>query len=189
MQQVPQKVVNLRKLWDKKKQSFEYTQTQAAKELGWTQGAFSQYLNALTDLNDSAIIKLANFLDVDPQEIDPQFEDRAGVRWRRLPETTSLTTINPAPTGVKYFDQNILTSSQLIYADIDLPPIAERGSYLLVCHEKFVSMQSRLSRLPNDLWGMFKQHVDAPWELEPYVDIPAEIDNSLKRIVVATLWI
>jgi len=189
MDKLPQRVLNLRKLWDKKKHSFEYTQTTAAKELGWTQGAFSQYLNAITDLNDSAIIKLANFLDVDPLEIDPQFEERAGVRWRQLPFATSLTGINPVPAGIKYFDHRILTKSQLIYADIDFPPVAEKGSYLLVCHEKFIAMQSRLSNLKEDLWGVFKRHKEAPWELEPYLKIPLGIDKSLTRIVVATIWI
>lgn len=51
------------------------TQAQAAKELGWTQGAFSQYLNNITGLNPAAVIKLANFLGVDPKEIDPDINN------------------------------------------------------------------------------------------------------------------
>jgi transcriptional regulator with XRE-family HTH domain len=52
----------------------EFTQVTAAKDLGWTQGAISHYLNDLIELNPSAIIKFANFLDVDPREIDPEIE-------------------------------------------------------------------------------------------------------------------
>jgi transcriptional regulator with XRE-family HTH domain len=53
----------------------QVNQSQAARELGWTQGALSQYLNNITDLNAAAVIKLANFLDVSPTDIDPTVED------------------------------------------------------------------------------------------------------------------
>lgn len=62
---------NLRKIWDLKKSEIGITQTEAAKTLGWTQGALAQYLNNITELNAPAVIKLANFLGVDPREIDP----------------------------------------------------------------------------------------------------------------------
>ena len=62
---------NLRKIWDSRKSEIGITQTEAAKKLGWTQGALAQYLNNITELNPPAVIKLANFLGVDPQEIDP----------------------------------------------------------------------------------------------------------------------
>lgn len=186
---MPEPVANLRRLWEKKKQSFEYTQLKASQELGWTQGAFSQYLNNLTNLNDSAIIKLANFLDVDPKEIDPQFEDRAGVRWRKLPKATSISNVVTPPASTQYFDNDMIAKSQLIYVDVELPPIATTGSYLMVCNEKHVSMQSRLSNMDHDLWGIYKEFDDGPWHIAPYIEIPAEIDVSLKRIVICTLWI
>lgn len=68
---------NLRKIWDLKKSEIGITQTEAAKKLGWTQGALAQYLNNITELNAPAVIKLANFLGVDPQQIDPSasFDD------------------------------------------------------------------------------------------------------------------
>jgi transcriptional regulator with XRE-family HTH domain len=71
----PLSVTNLRRIWNLKKSEMQITQAQAAKELGWTQGAFSQYLNNLTNLNSTAVIKLANFLGVDPVEIDPDIEE------------------------------------------------------------------------------------------------------------------
>tara|TARA_R100000541_G_scaffold43307_1_gene50594 strand:+ start:1262 stop:1858 length:597 start_codon:yes stop_codon:yes gene_type:complete len=64
-------VTNLRRIWNVRKKEMEITQVEAAKKLNWTQGAFSQYLNAITEMSPTTIIKLANFLDVDPTEIDP----------------------------------------------------------------------------------------------------------------------
>tara|TARA_X000001036_G_C20683682_1_gene806776 strand:+ start:464 stop:1054 length:591 start_codon:yes stop_codon:yes gene_type:complete len=68
---VPDSVKNLRRIWNEKKNDMSLNQTSAAKGLGWTQGAFSQYLNNITELGPRAIIKIANFLEVDPREIDP----------------------------------------------------------------------------------------------------------------------
>jgi len=184
-------VENLQKLWKKKKEAFEYTQVQAAKELGWTQGAFSQYLNNLTELNDAAIIKLANFLDVDPNQIDPEFNERSAIRWTALPKATTLTGLHEAPSGNKFFDNELLRNAQLVYCDVDLPPIAVQGSYLAVIHEKYLTMQSRISNMAHDLWGIYQESYgkDAPWSVAPYVDIPPEVDTAQKRIVVSTLWV
>lgn len=66
---------NLRRIWDAKKAEIGVTQTEAAKKLGWTQGAVAQYLNNITELNASATIKLANFLGVDPRDINPDATD------------------------------------------------------------------------------------------------------------------
>tara|TARA_X000001036_G_scaffold374281_1_gene362587 strand:+ start:1359 stop:1925 length:567 start_codon:yes stop_codon:yes gene_type:complete len=71
---LPLAVQNLRKIWDQKKIEMRFTQVTAAKDLDWSQGAISHYLNGLTDLGPAAVIKLANFLDVDPTEIDPGIE-------------------------------------------------------------------------------------------------------------------
>lgn len=62
---------NLRALWEARKHELKLTQTEAAAQLGWTQGALAQYLNNLTELNPPAVIKLANFFGVDPREIYP----------------------------------------------------------------------------------------------------------------------
>lgn len=74
-QRIPVAVENLRRIWELKKSEMQITQAQAAKKLGWTQGAFSQYLNNITTLNPAAVIKLANFLGVDPIEIDPDINN------------------------------------------------------------------------------------------------------------------
>lgn len=69
--ELPQAVNNLRAIWEKKKVEMQFTQVEAAKELGWSQGAISHYLNNITDLGPAAVIKFANFLGVDPLDIDP----------------------------------------------------------------------------------------------------------------------
>lgn len=71
-----QKTVNFRRLWKLKKQELDITQKDAADKLGMTQGAFSQYLNGHTEMNEKAVMKLAKFLDVPPHVIDPSFKDK-----------------------------------------------------------------------------------------------------------------
>lgn len=53
-----------------------FTQVEAAKDLEWSQSAISHYLSNITDLGPAAIVKFANFLDVDPTEIDPDIEHK-----------------------------------------------------------------------------------------------------------------
>lgn len=74
---------NLRRIWDQKRKKRGITQITAAKELGWTQGALSQYLNNLTELSTPAIIKLANYLEVPAQAIDPSLSNE-------MPKWTSI---------------------------------------------------------------------------------------------------
>lgn len=105
--ELPIPVQNLRKIWNSKKSEMQFTQTEAAKELGWSQGAISHYLNNLTELGSSAVVKLANFLDVDPLEIDPTLTSK-------LPNVTSI--------NVAYHSDNMskkLKETVYIRGDID----------------------------------------------------------------------
>jgi len=54
----------------------QINQQDAAKDLGWTQGAFSQYLNSITKLNTAAVIKIANYLGVPASAIDPDISEK-----------------------------------------------------------------------------------------------------------------
>ena len=86
---------NLRAIWDIKKSEIGITQTEAAKKLGWTQGALAQYLNNITELNAPAVVKLANFLGVDPREIDPTANFNDYPQYLSLPTSArSKTTID-----------------------------------------------------------------------------------------------
>tara|TARA_X000001382_G_scaffold130968_1_gene128314 strand:+ start:13730 stop:14332 length:603 start_codon:yes stop_codon:yes gene_type:complete len=68
---VDTRVKNLKRIWNLKKNEIGFIQSEVAKKIGMTQGAISQYLNEFTVLNPPVIIKFANFLGVDPREIDP----------------------------------------------------------------------------------------------------------------------
>ena len=83
----------------------QFTQVQAAKDLNWTQGAISHYLNAQTELNPAAIIKLANFLDVDPIDIDPSIEkDLPNVQSYKVAFDASDVTKRVRKTHYSKFD-------------------------------------------------------------------------------------
>jgi len=73
--ELPQAINNLRAIWEQKKIEMQFTQVEAAKELGWSQGAISHYLNNITALGPAAVIKFANFLGVDPLDIDPEVKE------------------------------------------------------------------------------------------------------------------
>ena len=127
----PLSVTNLRRIWNLKKSEMQITQAEAAKKLGWTQGAFSQYLNNLTSLNPAAVIKLANFLGVDPKEIDPDINEhlpnlhKIEIRYR-------ISNLNTRMHGVVTYDD---LSSSLFGVLIDKPlpefPTLPTGAILL----------------------------------------------------------
>lgn len=81
--ELPQAVSNLRAIWDRKKVEMKFTQVEAAVKLGWSQGAVSHYLNNITELGPAAVVKFANFLGVDPLDIDPEV-------IAHLPDTRAL---------------------------------------------------------------------------------------------------
>ena len=100
----PVPVQNLRKIWDKKRLEMQFTQVTAAETLGWTQGAISHYLNNLTELGPAAVIKFANFLNVDPVDIDPGvIEFLPNIRTRIIKyDAKNLST----PVNQKFYDKN-----------------------------------------------------------------------------------
>jgi len=102
---LPQPVKNLRRIWEKKKVEMRFTQVEVAKELGWSQGAISHYLNNITELRAQAIIKLANFLDVDPREIDPDIE-------QNLPSIVKQTVSYNASDMTKRINELLQTRSE-----------------------------------------------------------------------------
>lgn len=81
-----------------------FTQVEAAKQLGWSQGAISHYLNNITELGPQAIVKLANFLDVDPREIDPDIEPH-------LPSIVRYSIAYDASDMSKRLNEKLLTRS------------------------------------------------------------------------------
>lgn len=98
-------VENLKRIWNIRKREMDITQVEAAEKLNWTQGAFSQYLNAITEMSPQTIIKLANFLDVDPIEIDPDID-------KSLPDVTTY------PITHNLSDPTIKANKTLTYHNV-----------------------------------------------------------------------
>ncbi len=67
--------INLRRIWEAKRDTLGLTQEKAAEVLGFsTQGAVSQYLNGRTALNTDTTLKFAALLQVDPEDINPELK-------------------------------------------------------------------------------------------------------------------
>ena len=138
---LPQPVKNLRRIWEKKKVEMRFTQVEVAKELGWSQGAISHYLNNITELRAQAIIKLANFLDVDPREIDPDIE-------QNLPSIVKQTVSYNASDMTKRINELLQTRSE--ESSIIVKMSADDYRYLFAaagnamgdwdCHARLVSV-------------------------------------------------
>ena len=89
---------NLKRIWEDKAHELKFTQRQAAEKLDWSQGAISQYISGITELSVPAIVKMANFLGVSPQDIDPD------INLNELPKKgawTVLGTTSGKPVTVK----------------------------------------------------------------------------------------
>jgi transcriptional regulator with XRE-family HTH domain len=62
-------------LWYSAKEQRKFTQETAADELGWTQGAISQYINGDLALGIKATLKFAQFLGCHPTDIRDDLEE------------------------------------------------------------------------------------------------------------------
>ena len=81
---------NLKRIWNIRKKEMRVTQALAATQLNWTQGALSQYLNGITAMSSQTIVKIANYLDVHPTEIDPNIiESLPSVATKEVRYSTS----------------------------------------------------------------------------------------------------
>lgn len=148
--ELPLAVKNLRKIWEIKKVEMQFTQVKAAKELGWSQGAISHYLNNITDLRAPAVIKFANFLGVDPLEIDPDITE-----W--LPHVR---------TRIVKYDVQDLTK----VVDIKIYDTDPASAFWVKTHPAaFVYLDDYVSDSTH-----FKDYVDAEWftKVCPVKDFP-----------------
>ena len=138
---LPTAVKNLRRIWDQKKVEMRFTQVEAAKQLGWSQGAISHYLNNITELRAQATIKLANFLDVDPREIDPDIEPH-------LPSIIRHPVAYDASDMSKRLNEKFFTRSDeasiIVRLSVDKYPFMYQAASGMMgkwdCHARLVSV-------------------------------------------------
>lgn len=63
-------MTKIQSLWINHKIKNKITQIEAAKQLGWSQSTLSQFITGRLKPNTAAVIKLSDYFDVDPIEID-----------------------------------------------------------------------------------------------------------------------
>ena len=126
---LPIAVRNLRRIWNDKKEELNIDQSDAAKKLNWTQGAFSQYLNNITSLNSDAIVKLANFFEVSPKEIDPEFDDYQYADMN-VPFMFSSPNININEKMRFKRPEAVYDSQVLIPVDVNIKDFAPKGTFI-----------------------------------------------------------
>lgn len=129
-EKLPQAVSNLRKIWDKKKAEMRFTQVEASKKLGWTQGAISHYLNDITHLGPAAVIKFANFLGVDPIDIDPTIKEH-------LPHVKKMVVKYEGSNLTKEVNKHIYLKDSPNSFWIDIDPTTLRQHEKLVLNPAF----------------------------------------------------
>lgn len=188
---LPIAVKNLRRIWDEKKEQFEINQTQAAEKLGWTQGAFSQYLNNITELNQDAIAKLANFLEVDPLEIDPKYNPIEANRIR-IPVLYVHPKTPSNFSEVAYRRRVITTVCEnnhkalcAIRLEKDLRPIGYKRQMVL-CSNMLKLKKPNLTpgRIPE--WYVIKRINCGPLEAVKIADCPPDKELEAKLLPLLT---
>ena len=144
---LPLAVTNLRKIWAQKKQEMKFTQIEAAAQIGFTQGAISQYLNNLTKLGPQTTIKFANFLDVDPRCIDPTIV-------KHLPNTKTVTCTRSSDNGSKVIHKELhgqrkpeTTLNMELVGDIQIEgavahPIRKNDGFFVQAYVQLVPLSS-----------------------------------------------
>ena len=188
---LPKAVQNLRRIWEERKKSLEINQSQAAESLGWTQGAFSQYLNNITELHDEAIAKLANFLEVDPLEIDPAFRPIEAQRIR-VPVLYVYPKTPPNFYEVAYRRRIVTTVCEennnavcAIRLEKDLRPIGYKGQMVL-CSNMLKLKKPRLTPGRTPEWYVIKQKNQDTLEVIAISDCPPEKQLEAKLLPLLT---
>jgi transcriptional regulator with XRE-family HTH domain len=163
--ELPPAVRNLRRIWDNKKEEMNFTQVQAAEKLGWSQGAISHYLNNLTELGPAATIKFANFLSVDPLEIDPNIKEFLPNTFTRIIKY-DISNIKK-PINKKVYERKAATSFWVSADAEDYDGVwarcLETQAYTLVCPiEDFPTANRFLVKLKGKNRAVFLMKDDLP---------------------------
>jgi len=197
MADIPQSVKNLRRIWNERKERFQYKQHEVAEGLGWTQGAFSQYLNNITQLNSDAVVKLANFLEVSPSVIDPdfpqhEFNDKKILFNHSDPDNQNNETLFYRRADVIHKNDFFIT------VDKEIPGFAEKGSLLWVAQIDKQSRNLVSFTTPNsktdirNFMGEKKYYVILKNQKKPKIinqpDLPADQKIKEKYLILGVLY-
>ena len=181
--ELPQAVNNLRAIWEKKKVEMQFTQVEAAKELGWSQGAISHYLNNITDLGPAAIIKFANFLTVSPLDIDPNIVQHLPdvQRYEITADTSNLTKRTKKTTYIKESTSSrwvSIAEDTIFYGEGDGEDGAKDFGLVKVCN---------ISDAPNAPYLLIVKKGDKCAHIYPKTMAPPEKDIKNKLAITQFL--
>jgi transcriptional regulator with XRE-family HTH domain len=185
----PIAVQNLRKIWIAKKHEAQTTQNEAAKELGWTQGAFAQYLNNLTDLNPQAIIKLANFLGVAPTDIDPDIN-------KELPSETSIKVrydLDDATSQIQNVKSNLPSDGFFIVLKRSITiPMGDDVMYLpsgarILCRDADATRSSKVNA--TDQLYLIQKRNATKFQLINFTELLDLDTKPIKRFLVSAIFL
>lgn len=146
---------------------------EAAKDLEWSQSAISHYLSNITDLGPAAIVKFANFLDVDPTEIDPDIEDslphvhRINIAHHSSDVTKRLNTHiysrkNSVSTYIQIADDAQLENTDLVNSELPLSENHFTGVAQICAVNKYPSAKIHAVRLKGEKKMRFYLKNDVP---------------------------
>lgn len=172
---------NLRRIWESKKRELNVTQAVAAQKLGWTQGAFSQYLNNITELSPQAVIKLANFLEIDPELIDPtitpytpNFSNKdVRFKWSNNTRVEKDISVN--------IDNHI--DCFCICVDAELNKIIPKDALVVVCEESKLKNAKRSTT--NELVWAVQMESNSPFTLISNTELSGK--TPAKKLVVISI--
>jgi len=172
---------NLRRIWESKKRELNVTQADAAQKLGWTQGAFSQYLNNITELSPQAVIKLANFLEIDPELIDPSitpytpnFSSKdVRFKWSSNAKVSKGVSVN--------FDNHV--DSFCICVDAALNKVIPKDALAVVCEESKLKTVKRSTK--NELVWAVQMEANSPFTILSTKELAGK--TPAKKFVIISL--
>ena len=188
-------VKNLQRIWNVRKKEMEITQVEAAKKLNWTQGAFSQYLNAITEMSPQTVIKIANFLDVSPQELDPNIDNALpNVKSKKVrfslnnPDLEVLDSTTSYDTRLNEFCVKV---SECIWVEVDngLGHAWQlfKGT-LLLCVDMLKKETAYLPRsTSNQVFYLVQEKGSSEFTIftEPRVPANSKLD---KKFIITNIW-
>ncbi len=136
---------NLKRIFEQKKQTRGLTQMDLAEKTGFTQVTISKYMNGKMAMrNAQTLIKLANALEVSPDEIDPKLK----IRFPTLPKTLKLTE------NLSSFTPDGDTAS----AVAPLKKLSPGSAYVVTLDSRYEPLFPKNSNLIVDPAGILKKH-------------------------------